>query len=97
MSWQGFQPGGDLMVALKNLFVSALSIAVATIIVRSTARYVSHITRYRGLTLPPGPPRKWIIGNLLQLPKGDFLTQTLKWKDEYGKWNQTKPMGSADI
>jgi len=86
MSWQGLQPGGHLMVAVKHLWAPALLIVVATVFVQSIVRYVSYTTRYRGLTLPPGPPRRWIIGNLLQMPKSDFLTQTIKWKDEYGEF-----------
>jgi hypothetical protein len=46
--------------------------------------------RSRGVPLPLGPPRKWIIGNLLQMPKGDFVTQTTKWAKEYGKSNRVK-------
>jgi hypothetical protein len=44
--------------------------------------------RFRGLPVPLGSPRKWIIGNLLQMPKGDFVTQTTKWAKEYGKSNK---------
>lgn len=86
LSWQGF----DLTVALKNFWAPALLIILATVFVQAIHRYVSNVTKYRGLALPPGPPRKWIIGNLLQMPKGDFLTQTLKWKDEYGKPSKIK-------
>ncbi|KAK3402583.1 cytochrome P450 [Sordaria brevicollis] len=34
--------------------------------------------------LPPGPPTKWLLGNLLQMPKEKAYLQFKKWADEYG-------------
>jgi len=39
------------------------------------------------LPLPPGP-RGWpIIGNLLDMPKGDFGKAYTEWARMYGAWN----------
>jgi hypothetical protein len=85
MLWQGvFQHVNDLKGGLTALLV----IVVLTVLLQSLFRYFSTSARFRGLPLPPGPPRKWIIGNLLQMPKGDFVTQTTKWAKEYGKSNK---------
>jgi hypothetical protein len=84
MSWQG----DDLIVSLKRLLAPTLFIVVGTVVVQSIYRYFSSPARFRGLPLPPGPPRKWIIGNLTQMPKGDFVTQTIKWAKEFGESNR---------
>ncbi|KAH9918271.1 cytochrome P450 [Fomitopsis serialis] len=33
---------------------------------------------------PPGPPRRWIVGNLLDIPSSVDLTRFKLWKDTYG-------------
>ncbi|KAE9397022.1 cytochrome P450 [Gymnopus androsaceus JB14] len=41
--------------------------------------------RRRRAQLPPGPPRHWILGNLLDLIKTDDLLASVdKWQDSYG-------------
>lgn len=38
----------------------------------------------RPKNLPPGPPTKWLLGNLLQMPREKAYLQFKKWADEYG-------------
>lgn len=38
----------------------------------------------RPSSLPPGPPTRWLLGNLLQMPKEKAYLQFKKWADEYG-------------
>jgi len=79
MSWQD-----DFLNRNRNLLVPVALIVLVTIFVQYIFRGLSS-SRHRGLSLPPGPHRKWIIGNLLQMPKGDFVVQILKWAKDYGK------------
>ena len=37
------------------------------------------------VSLPPGPPRTFLLGNLLQFPKDHFYDKFCEWQKEYGK------------
>ncbi len=65
-----------------SLLVPVALIVLVTIFVQYLFR--GHYS-YGGVSLPRGPHRKWIIGNLHQMPKGDFVVQVLKWAKEYGE------------
>jgi hypothetical protein len=40
------------------------------------------------LPLPPGPPRRLIVGNVHQLPKSDPWRTFAKWGETYGQWSR---------
>lgn len=48
--------------------------------------YKAYVQRNR-LPLPPGPPRKLVVGNIFDMPKGGMLPVLAKWKEEYGELN----------
>ena len=54
---------------------AAILVAAATWIIRSSLQ-----KRYR----VPGPPRNFLLGNLLQLPSNLAFKQFTKWAQEYG-------------
>ena len=54
---------------------AAILVAAATWIIRSSIQ-----KRYR----VPGPPRHFLLGNLLQLPSNLAFKQFTKWAQEYG-------------
>ena len=85
-----------LIVQLRKLLTLVLLVIVA-VLVKFISRYFSSSARFRGLSLPPGPPRTWIIGNLLQMPKDDFVTQVVKWAREYGEPNRIRANGQSLI
>ena len=45
--------------------------------------YKAYIIRHRP-PLPPGPPRKFIVGNLFDIPREKILPVLAKWKESYG-------------
>jgi len=48
--------------------------------------YRTYIRRHR-LPLPPGPPGKFIVGNLFDMPKGPIWPALAQWKEKYGQLN----------
>ncbi|KIM28319.1 hypothetical protein M408DRAFT_69838 [Serendipita vermifera MAFF 305830] len=42
------------------------------------------LNRSKELPPPPGPPRQFLIGNLLQFPKDHFYERFCEWQREYG-------------
>ena len=43
------------------------------------------VSRNRGLSLPPGPKRAWLTGNLRDLPKGMLWLRAAEWGKTYGE------------
>jgi len=46
----------------------------------------------KGIPVPPGPPRDFLIGNLRQFPKDNFYGKFCEWQKEYGKFATYRPL-----
>jgi hypothetical protein len=46
--------------------------------------FFAHRLAYRKLPLPPGPPAKFISGNVHQVPKSEPWRTYAKWLETYG-------------
>ncbi|KIM28310.1 hypothetical protein M408DRAFT_308234 [Serendipita vermifera MAFF 305830] len=49
------------------------------------------------LPLPPGPPRRFLIGNLLEFPKDRFYERFCEWQREYGDIVSLEILGTPMI
>lgn len=67
---------------------------VSALVSGSTATYIVllllgaafyFVDRARNIHLPPGPKRRWIIGNLLDVPSKIDRHVLAQWKDRFGK------------
>ncbi|OSD03114.1 cytochrome P450 [Trametes coccinea BRFM310] len=61
---------------------TTLTVAVALLLVILASRYV--LGRSRRASLPPGPPQRPIIGNLLDLPAEEMWRKIWEWGKQYG-------------
>ncbi|KIM28309.1 hypothetical protein M408DRAFT_23713 [Serendipita vermifera MAFF 305830] len=74
---------------LDRLVDSPLKLAGITISVATIGYALFHglkktFNRSNELPPPPGPPRHFLIGNLLQFPKDHFYERFCEWQKEYG-------------
>jgi len=75
---------GDLSESPLKLGAVTLSIAsVGYVLVQGLRR----LTRSEMYTLPPGPPRHFLLGNLLQFPKDRFYEKFCEWQRLYGLYS----------
>jgi len=49
------------------------------------AQRLMESSRSKGILVPPGPPRDFLIGNLRQFPKDHFYGKFCEWQKEYGE------------
>ena len=79
---------------MKAEDTSRIGFATPTIIVASVVVYYISVWFYfsknRGLSLPPGPKRHRITGNLDHLPKEKLWMQAAEWGKIYGEPSQLK-------
>ncbi|KAG9311157.1 hypothetical protein JVU11DRAFT_8224 [Chiua virens] len=54
----------------------------------------AHAKLSNGFPLPPGPPRKPLVGNLLDIPRSQQWHQFLKWKEHYGDIVYVEALGN---
>ncbi|KIM79189.1 hypothetical protein PILCRDRAFT_823775 [Piloderma croceum F 1598] len=53
--------------------------------------------RSNRVPLPPGPPRKFIVGNLFDIPKGPTWPVLAQWKEKYGDIVYIESLGSPIV
>ncbi|KIM28311.1 hypothetical protein M408DRAFT_329417 [Serendipita vermifera MAFF 305830] len=75
--------------ALDGLADSPLKLVGVTISIATIGYTLFHglkkmSKRSSELPSPPGPPRHFLIGNLLQFPKDHFYNRLCEWQKEYG-------------
>lgn len=58
--------------------------------------YRIYVRRHR-FPLPPGPPGKFIVGNLFDMPKGPIWPVLAQWKERYGDIVYIEPLGSPIV
>ncbi|KAH8077107.1 cytochrome P450 [Cristinia sonorae] len=63
------------------LLTVTVVLSIVAVIVVQKIWWGSNITR---LPFPPGPPRKWLVGNLLDFPKTRPWLTFREWTKEYG-------------
>jgi hypothetical protein len=56
----------------------------------TVAQKLNQSSRSKGVLLPPGPPRDFLIGNLRQFPKDHFYAKFCEWQKEYGEWTELR-------
>jgi len=56
------------------------------------AQRLMESSRSKGILVPPGPPRDFLIGNLRQFPKDHFYGKFCEWQKEYGKFATYRPL-----
>lgn len=66
---------------LKLAGVTASIATIGYVLVQGLRRMTDKLNR---LPPPPGPPRHFLIGNLLQFPKDHFYKRFCEWKKAYG-------------
>ena len=50
---------------------TSIAVAVVVTLLVVAVRWIASLRcNLRGLPLPPGPPRKWLVGNLSHIPNG---------------------------
>ncbi|KAH7904383.1 hypothetical protein BJ138DRAFT_1019208, partial [Hygrophoropsis aurantiaca] len=49
----------------------------------------------KGCSLPPGPPRRPLLGNLLQIPRFQAWHTFLSWKHQYGDLVYVETLGNG--
>ncbi|KAI6045314.1 cytochrome P450 [Pisolithus marmoratus] len=76
------------------MFAHSIVIAVVFLTVWLWKRRAHLERRSRGLPLPPGPRRKPVIGNLLDIPRFCAWHKFLEWKEQYGELVYVEALGS---
>jgi len=76
---------GDLSKSPLKLGVVTLSIASVGYVLVQGLRGLT--TRSEKDPLPPGPPRHFLLGNLLQFPKDRFYEKFCEWQSLYGAYS----------
>ncbi|KIM28320.1 hypothetical protein M408DRAFT_23723 [Serendipita vermifera MAFF 305830] len=71
-------------LADSPLKLAGVTISIATIGYVLVQGLRKTTTKPNGLSVPPGPPRHFLIGNLLQFPKDHFYKRFCEWKKAYG-------------
>ena len=67
------------------MLLSLPTVAVLTALIVTLSVFILEPNRRRANTLPPGPPRRFLIGNLLDMPRAYPWKTFQEWCNLYGK------------
>lgn len=76
------------------MFANSVVIAVVVLILWLWRRRAVAERRSKGLSLPPGPRRKPVIGNLFDIPQFCAWHKFLEWKELYGELVYVEALGN---
>lgn len=76
------------------MFADSVVIAIVVLTVWLWRRRIFVQRRSKGFPLPPGPRRKPLIGNLLDIPRFCAWHKFLEWKEQYGELVYVEVLGS---
>lgn len=88
LSWEGRCFSGPLIMQAEDTLGKVGLPSTPLILVSIVVYYVCawfFFSRNRRLSLPPGPKRAWITGNLHDLPKGMLWLRAAEWAKTYGE------------
>ncbi|KAF8643331.1 hypothetical protein AX16_009060 [Volvariella volvacea WC 439] len=77
------------------MFLDVLALVGAAIVVLLWRRRQRFLSLSKGFPLPPGPPGKPVIGNLLDIPRHRAWHKFLEWKQEYGDMVYVEAIGNG--
>lgn len=76
MDLLNFSPRKDLA-----LIAGAVGVVLILLLVTRT----SFSSNRNGTPLPPGPPRRWLVGNAFDFPRLRSWVKFTEWRDRYGE------------
>ena len=65
----------------KDLAIITCLVAIALGVLLATRRG----QKRHGVSLPPGPKGKWLVGNAFEFPRLHSWNKFTEWRDQYGK------------
>ncbi|OJA16744.1 hypothetical protein AZE42_09320 [Rhizopogon vesiculosus] len=71
-------------------------VLLTSVILAGTAWWASQAWLKKGsYPLPPGPPRRFLVGNLFDIPRFNAWHKFLQWKDQYGDIVYAEALGNS--
>lgn len=85
---QGFayRPPDLLVPTPRSSIMSILLAAAVTLLFTVTAQVFLRRSKGRHLPVPPGPPSRWLVGNLLDIPSRAPWKTYRDWCHKYGEY-----------